>query len=142
METMRILAVCSRLMALGVLVAAACGEVASKSDGGNGDDAPPGGGDFTLTADQSALTIPIAGSATVNLTIARTGSVGDIQLTAEGLGSNLMVEFAPNPIGTSDTTSQATIRVAGGSQPGTSQITLTATAGDKTHSVMVSVTTT
>jgi hypothetical protein len=118
---------------------AGCGEVSSKKpDGGDGDTAPAG--DFTLTIDQSALTIPIAGQATVTVTVAPNGSVGDITLTADGLGSNLEVTFSPNPITTG--TSTATIRVKGGTAPGTSTVTLTGTAGDKTHSATVSVTTT
>jgi len=113
----------------------ACGSVKSgDTDGGTGD--------FTLTANPTSLTVPIAGSQTVALAIERTGAAGDIMLSASGLGTNLSVTFAPNPVPAGVTSSQATITVAGGSAPATTTVTLTGTAGSVQHSATVSVTST
>lgn len=110
----------------------ACGAVKNSDDSG----------DFAIAASPESLTLPIAGSGTVMLTIDRTGDVGDVMLSASGLGANLTATFAPNPVPAGTTTSQATITVAGGSAPATSTITLTGTAGTTSHSAMVSVTST
>jgi hypothetical protein len=125
--------------AAAMLLLSACGEVkgTGTDGGGSGSDA-----DFTLSVDQSALTIPIAGSASVNVTVERTGSVGDIMLTADGLGASLTADISPNPIAGGSATAQVTINVAGGSLPAMSTVTITGTAGGKTHSATVTVTTT
>lgn len=115
----------------------ACGSV--KNNPGDDDAAAA---DFTITANPTSLTVPIAGSQTVELTIARTGAIGDVMLSASGLGANITATFAPNPVPAGATTSQATITVAGGSAPATTTITLTGTAGSSQHSAMVSVTST
>lgn len=133
----------SRLGVALFLLLSACGEVKGTStDGGNGSADAPGAGDFSLTVDMASLTIPIAGSADVTVTVERSGEVGDITLSASGLGSNLEVAFSPSVIPEGETTSTATISVKGATPPGTSMVTLTGTAGDKTHSADVSVTTT
>lgn len=114
----------------------ACGTVK------NNPGADAASGDFTITADPTSLTVPIAGSQTVTLTIERTGDAGDVMLSASGLGANLTATFAPNPVPAGTTTSQATITVAGGSAPATTTVTLTGSAGANQHSATVSVTTT
>ncbi len=136
----------SRFAPIGLVVAAtvaaACGEVSTKKPDGGDIIAPPG--DFALSVDQSAVTIAIASETTVMVSVAPNGDVGDVTMTAEGLGSNLEVTFAPNPVVTPTTgavTTIATIRAKGGTTAGTSTVTLTGTAGDKTHSVTVEVTT-
>src|SRR5678815_1820146 len=95
----------------GALVVVACGSVggppSGDSGGGGDDDVPPG--DFTITTDPTSLTLPIAGSGTVTVTVQRTGAVGDIMLSASGLGANVSAAFSPNPIPASASTSQATI---------------------------------
>jgi hypothetical protein len=122
------------LASLGLL---ACGSV--KNNPGGDASAP---GDFTITANPTSLTVPIAGSQTVALTIDRTGATDDVMLSASGLGANLTVTFAPNPVPAGTTASQATITVAGGSAPATTTITLTGSSGSTQHSAMVSVTST
>jgi hypothetical protein len=123
------------LTSIGLL---ACGSVKI----GVGDDAGGGGGDFTITANPTSLTVPIAGSQTATLTIQRTGAVGDVMLSASGLGANLAATFTPNPVPASATTSQVTFTVAGGSAPATTTVTLTGAAGATQHSATVSVTST
>lgn len=124
-----------------VAASSACGSVSSKADaGGGGDDVATG--DFSITVAPTSLTIPIASEQDVTVTVAPTGSVGDIMLTADGLGTNLEVVFAANPIPAGTTSTTATIRVKGGTPAGTSTITLTGTAGNATHSATVSVTST
>lgn len=121
------------------LLGSACGEVAGKSPDANTIDP---NADFTLSVDPTSLTIPIAGSAKVTVTVARDGMTGDIALSAGGLGSNLTAEFSPAAIPEGSTTSEVTITVKGGTPAATSTVTLTGTAGDKTHSADVSVTST
>jgi hypothetical protein len=107
----------------------------------NGDDDFPAG-DFTITTDPTSLTLPIAASGMVTVTVQRTGTVGDIMLSASGLGANVSAAFSPNPIPASATTSQATIAIAGGSAPATTSITVTGTAGATQHTATLSVTST
>ncbi len=128
-------------MSVVVVTASACGEVKahSNSDGG-GDDASSA--DFTLTVNPGSLTIPIAGSAQVTVTVERMGTTGDISLSATGLGGNLTAEFSPPTIPEGSTTSAVTISVKGGTAAGTSTVTLTGTAGEATHSADIEVTTT
>lgn len=129
------------VVAAAVVAVPACGDVKASPDAPDtqGDAAD---GDFTLSVDPTSLSIPIAGSATATVTIARTGSVGDVMLSASGLGANLEAEFSPNPIPAGSTTTTATIRVKGGTAPATSTVMLTGTAGDKSHSASIDVTST
>ena len=114
----------------------ACGSVQNPGDGDGGPS------DFTITVNPTSLTIPIAGSQTVEVTIARTGATGDVMLSASGGGTGVTATFAPNPIPAGMTTSQATITVAGGSAAATTNLTVTGTAGATQHSATVSVTST
>ncbi len=124
-------------LALAALVAA-CGAVKGDApDGGGGDGQS---GDFTLSVAPSTLSIPIAGSATVAVNVTRTGSVGEITLTADGLGTSLTADLAP--IAADATTAQVTIHAVGAMPPGTSTVTITGMAGGKTHADTVDVTTT
>jgi hypothetical protein len=125
-------------VALAALISA-CGEVKGTGTDGGGSGS---GGDFTLSVDQSALTVPIAGSGSVTVTVERTGTLGDIMLSVDGLGSNLMASVTPNPIASGSTTAQVTISAVGGMLPAMSTVTITGTAGDKTHSATVAITTT
>jgi hypothetical protein len=123
----------------------ACGSVNGPGPGPGGDDdapPPPPTGDFTITVNPTSLTIPIAGSQTVTVTIARTGTIGDVMLSGADLGSSITATFAPNPIPAGATTSQATITIAGGSAAAATTINLTGTAGTVQHSATVSVTST
>jgi hypothetical protein len=118
----------------------ACGEVASNNgtDGGSGSGSNDG--DFTLSVDPSTLTMPIAGSGTVTVNIVRTGSIGEVTLTADGLGTSLTADLAT--IAADATSAQVKINAVGGMAAGTSTVTITGTAGAKTHSDTVDVTTT
>lgn len=128
--------------ALALVLSAACGEVkGTNTPPDSGSNVDPQG-DFTLTVDPTSLTIPIAGSAKVTVTVSRTGDTGDIALSATGLGSNLTAEFSPAAIPDGETTAEVTITVKGGTPAGTATVTVTGTAGDKTHSADVSVTST
>jgi hypothetical protein len=122
------------------LLGSACGEVASMKNP-DGSIIDPNA-DFTLSVDPTSLTIPIAGSAKVTVTVARDGTTGDIALSASGLGANLTADFSPAAIPEGSTTSEVTITVKGGTPAATSTVTLTGTAGAKTHSADVSVTST
>ncbi len=121
-----------------MLLIGACGEVKAKSpDGGGSGDA-----DFTLTVDPTSLTIPIAGSAELTVTVERTGAIGDITLSASGFGANLDVTLLPEVIPDGATAGQVTIRVIGGTMPSRTTVTLTGTPAGTSHSVDVTVATT
>lgn len=125
-----------------ILVAVGCGEVSSnKPDAGGGGDAP-GGGDFSLSIDPATLTLPVASTGTVTVTITRDGSVGDVMLSASGLGSGLTAEFTPNPISAGETTAELKVTAVGGMQPATSTVTITGSSGGMNHTASLSVTTT
>jgi hypothetical protein len=110
----------------------------TSTDGGGSNDS-----DFTLSVNPGTLTIPIAGSATIDVTVARTGTtVGDITLSVDGLGSTLTADVAGSPIAEGTTTAQITIKAVGGQQPGSATVTITGTGGGKTHTADVTVTTT
>ena len=128
------------LLCLSFAVLAACGSVSSNDKADSNTNNP--NGDFTLTVDPTTLTIPIAGSAKVSVTVHRTDLSGDITLSATGLGANLTADFSPAVIPDGSETSEVTISVKGGTTAGMSTVTLTGTAGDKTHSADVSVTST
>lgn len=127
-------------VSVALLFATACGSVSS-NDGAdaNGSNAS---GDFTLASTASSLTIPIAGSAKLTLTVQRTNATGDIALSATGLGANLTADFSPAVLPSGTDSSEVTISVKGGTAPSSSTIQLVGTLGDKTHSVDVAVTTT
>lgn len=127
-----------------MLVAVGCGEVSSnkRPDAGGGDhDAPPGG-DFSLSVDPTTLTLPVASTGTVTVTITRNGSVGDVMLSASGLGSGLTAEFTPNPLSAADSTAELKVTAVGGMQPATSSVTITGSAGGTERTANLSVTTT
>jgi hypothetical protein len=129
--------------ALAAVALVGCGSVDQMMMGGDDDDDDDvPAGDFTITTEPTSLTLPIAGSGTVTVTVARTGSVGDIMLSASGGGANVSATFSPNPIPASATTSQATISIAGGSAATTTSITVTGTAGATQHAATLSVTST
>lgn len=121
-----------------LLLVGACGEVKAKSPDGGGS----GDGDFTVMVDPTSLTVPIAGSADLTIAIERIGAIGDITLSASGLGSNLEATFSPEVIPDGMTSGHVTISVVGGTAPSVSTVTLTGTAAGTTHSVDVTVTTT
>lgn len=120
------------------LCAVACGSVTGDTNT-DGNTINPNG-DFTLSVDPTSLTIPIASSAKVTVTVHRTDLTGDIALSATGLGTNLTADFSPAVIPNGTDTSEVTITVKGGTAAGTSTVSLTGTLGDKTHSADVSVT--
>lgn len=123
------------------LLVGACGEVKAPNTPDSGSNVDPNA-DFTLTVDPSSLTIPIASSAKMTVTVARTGTTGDIALSATGLGANITVDFSPASIPEGSATSEVTIAVKGGTVAGMSTVTLIGTAGAKTHSADVSLTST
>ncbi len=77
----------------------------------------------------ASLSVPIASAGAVTLTVARTGTVGDRTLTAQGRPAGVTAAFATNPIPEGATTSEVTLTVAGGTAPTSGQITVRATAG-------------
>ncbi len=125
-------------------VVGACGNVAdNKTDGGGGGDGGgSGSGTFTLSVDPASLTLPIASSMTVAVSVARTGTVGDIALTSPNLPANLTASFSPASLPEGTDTAELTITAVGGMGPGTGTVTVRASGGGADHDASVSVTTT
>jgi hypothetical protein len=122
-----------------LVVAAGCGAVSdNRTDSGTGDTVPAG--DFSLAVAPGAVTVPIASSTTVTVTVQRASGVGDIMLSTTGEANGVMVTYATNPLPVGTDTTEATIKVAGGSAATTTTVTITGTAGTKTHSADVAVT--
>jgi hypothetical protein len=133
-------AIAKRVYAGAVITLVGCGSAGGSSSGDGGGDGAPAG-DFTIMLDRTSLTLPIAGSGTVTVTVQRTGAVGEIRLTASGLAP-VSVAFNPNPIPASATTSQATISIAGGTVPTTTSIAVTGLSDARQHTTVLSVTST
>ena len=142
----------SRAIALSLMLSAlGCGAVQSGAPGdagvaddvgGSGDAAGSGDprGDFTLTASATSVDVPIAGTATVRLSIARTGPTGDVMLSAPNPPAGITATFTPNPVPAGATTSDVTIAVAGGTPAGTSTLTITGSGGGRDRTVRIAVT--
>lgn len=134
MHAMRI----SCLLLVGL--AAGCGSVT-----GSNPDAKPMGdsavaaGDFTLTVDPTAANVPIASSVDVTVTVARNGMPGDIALTSGG-SSDVTVTFASATLAEGTDSTTAKLLVKGGVTADAKTVTITGTAGDKTHSADVVIT--
>lgn len=124
----------------------ACGSVKNmSSDGGGGDDDDDGGGSsasFTLSVDPTSLTLPIASSMTVAVTVDRTGTVGDIALSAPSLPANLSASFSPATLPEGTDSAELTITALGGLAPATGSVMVHASAGSLEQDASVSVTTT
>ena len=106
-------------------------------DGGGSND-----GSFTLTVAPTTLTLPIASSMTVAVTVSRTGTVGDIALTSPNLPGNLTATFSPESLPEGTDSAELTITAVGGMGPGTGTVTVRATGGGADHDATISVTTT
>lgn len=123
---------------------AACGNVKGNNtdiDGGGSDDGSVTGS-FTLSVDPTSLTLPIASSMTVAVTIARTGTVGDVVLSSPTIPGNLTATFSPDTLPEGTDTAELTITAVGGMGPGTGNVTVHASNGSMEHEATIAVTTT
>jgi hypothetical protein len=127
---------CSHHLILTMALYVGCGSVQSN----NGDDAG-GSGDFTLSATPSSISIPIASSGKVTVSIDRTGSPGDVTLAAQNLPNGLTAAFATNPVPAASNSTDVTFTAAPGSPVGTANVTLVGTSGSNQKTVTVAVTT-
>ena len=79
---------------------------------------------------------------TVAVNVTRTGTVGDIALTAPNLPANLSVAFSPETLPEGTNTAQLTITAVGGMAPSTGDVTVHASGGGGQHDATISVSTT
>ena len=103
-----------------------------------------GGGDFTISASPSSVTVVQGqqGSSTITTTISG-GFSNAINLSASGVPGGTMVSFSPNPIAAPGAgTSTMTINVGTSTTPGTYPITVTGIGGSTQHSTTVTLTVT
>ena len=124
----------SVLLAASVALGLGCGSV-KNNPGPDG-----GGGDFALTATPASLNVPIAGTATVTISVDRTGSSGAVMLSAQNAPAGITVTFATNPVPAGANSSDATFAVAPGTPPGTSNVTIVGSSGGVEKTVTVAVT--
>jgi len=116
-------------------IALGCGTVAdNKPDAGGGSDDSGVTGDFSLAVVPTTLSVPIASSGTVTLHVERTGTVGDIMLSAPNLPAGVTASFATNPLPEGTDSTEVTFEIAGGTMPLTTDVTLRGTAGSLTQS--------
>ncbi len=103
-----------------------------------------GGGDFTISAAPSSVTIVQGqqGSSTITTTISG-GFNNAINLSASGVPTGTTVSFSPNPIpAPGGGSSTMTINVGATTTPGTYPITVTGAGGTTQHSTTVTLTVT
>ena len=124
-----------------VLGLAACGEVKGVDvDGGGSADAPPTG-EFGVAVAPTTLSLPIASSMDVTVSVSRGDGVGDIELTAT-TPANLSAAFASPTLDAAATSTTLSVTAIGGMAAATGDITISATSGGITHTATLSVTTT
>jgi len=111
-------------MAVWTLAAAlGCGGSSSHPDAG-------GDGDFTLAVAPEELAIARGQSTAATITIERTGAVGEVELAAVGLPPGVSAAFDVNPVPAAVASVELTISVAASAEPGSSELTISGTAGD------------
>ncbi len=123
------------LLCFGFAVLSGCGSVSSS----NNPDGGGGGGSFTLAATPTTVNIPIAGTGTATVAINRTGSVGDVMLSAQNLPSGITATFATNPVPAASSSTDVTFSVAPGTPPGSSNVTLVGSANGSQQTATVTV---
>lgn|GEM_PF-3423332 len=106
------------------------------------DSNPGGGGSFSLSATPMAVSVPIAGTGTVAIAVDRTGTPGDVMLSAASLPTGITVAFSVNPIPAGMASANATFSVAPGTAAGTSNVVITGSGGGVEKTVTVAVTAT
>jgi hypothetical protein len=99
-----------------------------------------GGGDFSISASPSSLSVAqgASGSSTIS-TAVTSGSSQSVSLSASGQPSGTTVSFSPNPI-TAGGSSTMTVNVGANTAPGTYTITVTGTGTSATHTTTVTLT--
>jgi len=95
------------------------------------------GGDFTLTASPTSLTIRRGSHGTTTITIHPTnGFAGSVTLSASGLGSGVTAAFSPNP---ATGTSTLMLTASNSATTGTRTVTITGVSGSLTHTTTISL---
>ena len=101
-----------------------------------------GGGDFTLTASPTSVTVAQGSQGSSTLTTTVSGGFNNaITLSASGVPSGTTVGFSPNPIAAPGAgSSTMTIAVGTSTAPGTYTLTVTGSGGGLQHTATVSLT--
>src|SRR5262249_22991487 len=97
------------------------------------------GGSFTLNATPTSVNIPIASTGTVTIAINRTGSVGDVMLSAQNLPSGITATFAANPVPAPSSSTDVTFSAAPGQPAGSPNVTIVVSANGCQQTVTVTV---
>lgn len=123
------------------LFVSACGEVkgTSNPDGGGSGDAVASG-DFGIGIDPGSLDLNITAESTITVNISRgAGFTGAVELSATGLPTGVTATFATTSLPDGTNTTDLTIKVGPTATAGTTDITITGTAGALSHSATLSL---
>lgn len=105
--------------------------------------APAQTGDFTVTAQQSSVTLPRSSSATVAISIAGSnGFASTVSLSVSGTGGGVSASLSPTSIAGGSGSSTLTIKASRNASLSTRTLTITASGGGITHTTTVAVTVT
>lgn len=96
--------------------------------------------DYAISVSPTSLTLPIASSETVDVSITRNNFDDVITLSAVNVPAGVNVTFDPPMLGAGVNASMATVAIDGGIAEGSATITIDATAGVRQKSATVSVT--
>src|SRR5690606_390649 len=112
--------------------AAACGSVSSNQvDAGNGMGDATAPGDFSLAANPGTLALNITGEGTVAVDLSRGAGFTDaVSRCVTGLPTGVRAAFAADSLPDGTTTTDLTITVDETATAGTTDLTITGTAGD------------
>ena len=96
------------------------------------------GGDFTLSASPTSVSIPVSSQGTTTITITPSGGfTGSVKFMATGVPSGVTTSFGPNPAAT---TSTLTFKSSATAATGTTTITIRGISGSLNHPITVSLT--
>src|SRR5262249_30607999 len=93
--------------------------------------------DFTLSSTPNAVSVPVGGSATATLHIARSRLTGPVAFTASGLPTGVSAAF--NPSSATGNSSVATFTASSTAAVGTFVVTITGTGGSLTRTATVNL---
>jgi hypothetical protein len=132
----------SLLCVVAMLAGAACGSVSSpKADANNGNsDMAVAAADFTIAAESAAVSQAIAGKLDVAINVTRgEGFTDPVALTVTGLPAGVTSAFSLNSVPDGTTSSTLSLTVNTAASVGTTDITVTGTAGSLVHTTVISL---
>lgn len=129
----------SLICVVAMLAGAACGSVSNPNAADAGADTVAAG-DFSIAASVPSLSLAIAGKVDVTINVTHGANFADaVALTATGLPAGVTSGFSLSSLPNGMTSSILTLTVDMAASVGTTDITVTGTAGSLTHTAVVSL---